>query len=399
MMGGKVVAAFVAGLLVCSSVEAMEKPACEILRQRVEALPSGPVMLPSFDDAPSGPLKGAAFLYDNAVAILALIGCGEIEKAGRIADSFVLAQNADRHWKDGRLRNAYRSAAGETTLPPGWWDAKENAWLEDKYQVGSDNGNMAWAVLALALLAEKQGMDAKSAYVQAAVRLGNWILTFADDRGPGGFSGGVFGHEPDPMRIMWKSTEHNVDLAAAFAALFRLTKDAKWEKARQRAEGFVLAMWDAENQRFMVGTAEDGITPNPFLALDAQIWPLMAIAASRQYSSVLMEKTLPKLAVEGGYRYANVDSGLWTEGTAQAALLMRLFNKKEMAQALLRTIEKQKAESGYYYASGPESIETGFKLDTDPTKPRLYFHLPHLGATGWASLAQTGFNPFTGKIE
>lgn len=398
-MGGKIVAAFIAGLLISSSAGAMEKPACEILAQRVEAAPPGPVMLPSFDGAPSGPLEGAAFLYDNAVALLALIGCGEIEKAERIADAFVLAQNADRHWKDGRLRNAYRSAAGEISLPPGWWDKKENAWLEDKYQVGSDNGNMAWAMLALTLLAEKQGAAANPAHVRAAVRLGNWILAFADDRGPGGFSGGVFGHEPDPVRIMWKSTEHNADLAAAFAALFRLTKDAKWEKASQRAENFVLAMWDDENRRFMVGTAEDGITPNPFLALDAQIWPLMAIAATGKYSSALMEKTLPKLEVEGGYRYADVDSGLWTEGTAQAALLMRLFGKKETVQELLRTIEKQKAQSGYYYASGPESIETGFKLDTDPTKPRLYFHLPHLGATAWASLAQTGFNPFTGRIE
>lgn len=396
-MGKKIVAAFIAGFLICSSAAAMEKPACGILKQRVENAPPGPVMLASFDGAPSGPLEGTAFLYDNAVALIALVGCGEIDKAERIADAFVLAQNADRHWKDGRLRNAYRSAAGETSLPPGWWDKGENAWLEDKYQVGSDNGNMAWAALALALLAEKQGVGPKPSYVQAAVRLGNWILTFADDRGLGGFSGGVFGHEPDPARIMWKSTEHNADLAAAFAALFRLTKDAKWEKASQRAEDFVLAMWDAENQRFMVGTTKDGITPNPFLALDAQIWPLMAIAATRKHASVLMEKTLPKLAVQGGYRYADVESGLWTEGTAQAALLMRLFGKKEIAQELLRTIEKQKAESGYYHASGPESIETGFKLDTDPTKPRLYFHLPHLGATAWVCLAQTGFNPFTGQ--
>ena len=35
----------------------------------------------------------------------------------------------------------------------GWWDDKQNRWVEDPYQVGSDTGNMAWAMLALLALA------------------------------------------------------------------------------------------------------------------------------------------------------------------------------------------------------------------------------------------------------
>jgi hypothetical protein len=35
-------------------------------------------------------------------------------------------------------------------------------------------------------------------------------------------------------------------------------------------------------------------------------------------------------------------------------------------------------------------------LATDPTKPRVYFHLEHLGASAWAALADQGYNPFTG---
>jgi hypothetical protein len=47
------------------------------------------------------------------------------------------------------------------------------------------------------------------------------------------------------------------------------------------------------------------------------------------------------------------------------------------------------------YATTARELPTGFVLDTDPTKPRLYFRLPHLGAASWAALAERGFNPFT----
>jgi hypothetical protein len=41
-------------------------------------------------------------------------------------------------------------------------------------------------------------------------------------------------------------------------------------------------------------------------------------------------------------------------------------------------------------------LPTGFMLATDPSKPRMYLHLEHLGASAWAALAEQGFNPFTG---
>jgi len=50
---------------------------------------------------------------------------------------------------------------------------------------------------------------------------------------------------------------------------------------------------------------------------------------------------------------------------------------------------------GGFYATSTRELPTGFMLDTDPTKPRLYFRLPHLGAASWAALAERGFNPFT----
>src|SRR6266436_2996103 len=61
---------------------------------------------------------------------------------------------------------------------------------------------MAWTGMALAQLAHRTGI---SAYLDGAVRLGNWIFNNAfDTRGPGGYN---FTLGPNQV----KSTEHNID--------------------------------------------------------------------------------------------------------------------------------------------------------------------------------------------
>jgi hypothetical protein len=74
---------------------------------------------------------------------------------------------------------------------------------------------------------------------------------------------------------------------------------------------------------------------------------------------------------------------------------MELLGQPDKAKPLVAAIEAQRSPDGGYYATGGGLVETGFALDTDPTKPRLYFHLSHLGAASWAALAERGFNPFT----
>ncbi|WP_291708829.1 hypothetical protein [Bradyrhizobium sp.] len=56
--------------------------ACGYLAGLIDkAPPSGPLFLTSYPTVESGPLHGAAYLYDNAVAAIALVGCGEQDKA------------------------------------------------------------------------------------------------------------------------------------------------------------------------------------------------------------------------------------------------------------------------------------------------------------------------------
>jgi hypothetical protein len=369
--------------------------ACQSLSKTMDARPAGPVFLPSYPTVKEGPLQGVAFLYDNAVATIALVACGDPQQAKRIGDAMLIALDHDRYWHDGRLRNGY--AAGPVPSGPvklaGWWDNKQNQWVEDRYQVGSDNGNMAWAILALLTL--DQAADDRR-YRDGAARIAAWVAQWRDKRGAGGFTGGTFAHEPAPQSLKWKSTEHNTDLAAAFSRLAQASHDKTWLKPARNAAKFVRAMWMPRCACFAVGTGEDGRTRNVLLALDAQIWPLLALPQASSRYSVAVKTVESRLGQDGGFAYSDAKQGLWTEGTAQAALLFALMGREAEANRLDKAVESMRVPDGGYYAANTQALPTGFMLDTDPSQPRVYFHIPHLAALAWAALAARRFNPFTG---
>jgi len=389
-----IVAALIGTCLGLWAVQARSaEPACASLSKSLDAQPAGPIFLPSYPGVASGPLQGAAFLYDNAVAAIALVACGEPKKAARIGDAILLALDHDRYWHDGRLRNGYLAGAvgPEPVKLAGWWDDKQNMWVEDRYQVGSDSGNMAWAILALLALDQASG---DHRYRIGAARIGGWVLGARSENTPGGFTGGTFSHEPVPVTEKWKSTEHNADLAAAFSGLARATGDKKWTSASHAAQKFVHAMWSAECSCFAVGTTDDGKTRNPYLALDAQIWPLLALPDAAKYGDALTTAQ-SKLRDGDGFAYSEAKEGLWTEGTAQVALYLILSGRKAEAESFMAAVDAMRAADGSYFAASTHELPTGFMLETDPTQPRQYFHIAHLAAVSWAAIADRHYNPFT----
>ena len=354
---------------------------------------SGPVFLASFPTVESGPVQNVAFLYDNAVAAIAFAACGRLDQAAQIGDAMLLALDHDRWWTDGRLRNGYVAGpVAHLPLPlPGWWEPSENKWVEDRYQVGSDTGNMAWAMLALLTVYEQTRTPQ---YLSGAERIAHDIETSWSAVRPHGFSGGSFGHEPEPVRNTWKSTEHNTDLAAAFGRLARDSGDAHWAMRARAAENFVAAMWSKKCRCFAVGTGEDGHTPNRLLALDAQLWPVLALATGERRFPGALATATARLATGGGFAYSEAAPGVWTEGTAQAGLLMAQEGRDVTSVAA--AIARSRDAKGWYYAAEAPSLPTGFMLQTDPSKPRVYDHVLHLGALAWVALFQQRFNPFTG---
>lgn len=385
-------------LLACSSPpDARPTDACATLSGLVDTQPAGPAFLPSYPTAQIAALKGTAFLYDNAVATIALVGCGQRERAARIGDAILIALSHDRYWHDGRLRNAYQAGPVETSAVklPGWWDAGRYKWMEDAYQTGSDSGNMAWAVLALLALDRPRG-DRR--YRDAAIQIGTWLTQWQSSHGAGGFTGGTFDEEPQANIQTWKSTEQNSDLAAAFKGLAEATGNKTWLRQAQVAQQFVRAMWDTACMCFDAGTVEDGITRNPFLALDAQIFPLLALSgAADRYAPAVMETADKRLRAGRGFAYGEARGGMWTEGTEQVALFMALSGQRNKALALTKEAQTMRTPAGGYFAVSTAQLPTGLRLDTNPAKSRLYFHLVHLAPLSWAALVERRYNPFARK--
>jgi hypothetical protein len=339
----------------------------------MDAMPPGPVLLNSYVvQAGAGDFDltqaNAAYVYDNAVAGLALLAAGHRAQAQRIGDALALAQAQDRFWHDGRLRNAYQ--AGPMTNPaklPGWWDAKAARWNEDPYQVGSQTGPVAWAMLLWAALGQ----------TASANRAAAWLNNFL--RAPTGYYGGFYGFEPNPLKLTWQSTEQNTDLFAAFSKLGR-ADDAG------HAANFVRNMFDVNFQRFDAGLSPTGAV-NHLTAADAGIWPYLAGLGS----AASAKTAIKELRRGAGIGFSDASESIWLEGTAFAALALALQNDSGAA-SFMATIEDNIAPGGYIYATVAPELSTG--LTIGPSAQAFdYFRRPSLSATAWTALAAAGAPP------
>ncbi|WP_234717011.1 hypothetical protein [Ensifer adhaerens] len=341
------------------------------------------------------PLTTAAFTYDNALAAMAFLACGRIAAARSIGDALLAASKTDRQFRDGRLRNAYRAGAiAEPAALPGWWDADGGHWAEDEYQVSTALGNVAWAALALLQLHTR---TQEPAYLKGAVDLGTWLKSgFREDSV--GLTGGYFGFDPVSKPIPWKSTEHNIDALAVARWLKSQTADPHWDPLARSTMLFLDSMFD-ETQGFLIGTDPSGEPVRTGITvLDAQIWPLMAVPADERPAewNGTTARIDSKLAVPGGYDFNDDRDGMWVEGTAQAALMFRLEGDDARAESLIASaLDNRDAASGWLLATREKDISTGLAIDAAGVGGEFrYYRRPHLGATAWAVLAATGFNPF-----
>jgi hypothetical protein len=370
--------------------------ACTTIKKRVNTVPgTAPVLLRSYDPAEGAAeidmpaLRTAAFTYDNALAVIALLGCGHRVEALRVGAA--LEQAA---LQDTRLRNTYRAGAVvDKVLPNGWWDAQQNRWAEDAYQLGTATGNVAWTSLALLALHEATG---EARWRDAAVKLAAWVVANTRDAGDkGGFSGGVDGFDAAPVKLGWKSSEHAIDLVAVFGWLADAKAAGDWREQAAHARRFLDSQWDAASGHFLIGTLPDGRTPNRVTsALDVQWWSQLLPGAPDDWRRA-MRYAERVHAVGAGFDFNDDRDGEWLEGTAQAALAYRVAGETEAAQRCLTEIATQFSAGGYVFATREAKITTGLAIGPASTSADAYYYRrPHLGATAWAALAAQTRNPF-----
>ncbi len=351
--------------------------------------------------------------YDNAVALLAFLADGSADsllRARLLGDAFVYASTHDRFYDDGRLRDSY--AAGDLVVAPGWTPNGRTGtvaipgYYEESqtvfHEIGQDGistGNNAWAMLALLGL---YGRTSDPRYLMTAERIGRFVLGFRNDQGLyQGFQGGLDDPEATmPARRPWASTEHNLDLYAAFDRLARLDPAGGWADARDHSRQFVDAMWEDGRGCNLTGTI-DPQTRNAApgeLPEDVQAWAVLALPdALTVHPGLLACAERNHLATDAGFRgfdFNDDRDGVWFEGTAHMATAYRRAGRPADADVFAATLARAQGTPPFgdgqgLAAASRDGLTTGFDF--------LYFLRLHVGATAWNVLAQLAWNPFTAR--
>ena len=338
------------------------------------------VPTPTLDDGDT------SYTYDDAVLIVALLKRGsrdDKDRAKVLGDSLVYAQQHDEA-QDGRVRDAYHA---DPFLND---DGTPNVSARSSY-----TGNIAWTGMALLHLYRATHDDT---YLNAAIAFANFILANAyDTRGKGGYTGGL---KADGERLLWKSTEHNIDTYAFFTMLRQATGDTSWKANAAHALRFVKSMWNRKKGNFFIGTFDDGKSVNRSdpTPEDVQTWSYLATGLSAYQGSI--DWALAHLsATSGDFQGLSFEvkdrSGVWFEGTAHAAAALEARGQGDditQAEILLGDIETGQASApnadGYGIdAASKDGLQTGDSGDD-------YYAALHTGATGWFCIAMQAGNPF-----
>lgn len=363
-------------------------------------------------------MRNVAFTYDNAMALLAYIAADDRERAEVLAEAFIRAQERDRYFSDGRIRNAYQG--GDLLCPPGWRpNGRESTtripghysangeWYEDYMQVGAYVGNMAWAMIALVSYHDKylKHNSGNSKYLEAAKKMGEWIYRNCyDAEGLGGYTGGYngWGVGDNQYKVKWKSMEHNLDLYAIFLRLHKATGEEKWKDRAEHARRFVEAAWSEEEGRFYTGS-DDGVTLNEeYRALDVNTWALLVLGVTERTKKAIewVEKNC-KVTRDGceGFDFNDDRDAVWWEGTAQMVVVYKMLGEKSKALNYLDEMRRAQfflGNSRGIPAASHDNLTTGLitKGLGDEEYQWLYYKRLHIAATAWFVFAELGRNPY-----
>jgi hypothetical protein len=321
--------------------------------------------------------------YDDALIIEALVADrtpASLARARIVGNALLFVQQHDPKG-DGRIRVAY---APNPLTSPGAIVITDRT---------SDVGNMAWVAMALARLAS---ITHHADYLNGARRIARWIArNCRDHRGAGGFTGG---QAASGRKILWKSTEHNIDLYALYRMLAKQTGDRRWATDASWARHLVEAMWQPTVHNFAVGTGNNGRTLNrDEQPEDVNSWSYLAFRDSTYERS--LDWDVRHLSV-GGSGFAGVSfcagdrTGAWYEGTANLAAALDLRGEPgDRARAARYLADIRDAQHHGPNADG-QGIIAASKNRLSDCDGDYYFSSLHTGATAWYILAARAVNPF-----
>jgi hypothetical protein len=324
---------------------------------------------------PVGVFEGQAYLYDNALAIIAFLERGnpdDLIRAKILANSFINLQEAN-----GRLRDFYDAKVIPIALT-----AKASA--------DSRSGDMAWEILAL-LQYYKTSNDTDQAFLatvlDAAKKLANFTVSNLRDNASAGFFHGLL-QKPNGT----KSVEQNIDLYVAFMRLYEITKDANWKAQADWALQYVRSTFKVDH--YPAGTGNELVMDTNPLATLGMVDGLN----TAKYTSMLnWSKAFTETLADGfiGFDFDTNKDGIWFEGTSQMVLAYKTLTNIPQANLYL---------NGNLSSKGLRNVQAVYNSSGIPaashhyvTTPWYYlFKNPHIAATCWYIFAERSYNPLWG---
>ena len=329
-----------------------------------------------------------AWVYDAAVVVTAgFMARGTVDDLNRakvLCDAFIYAQDHDVYFTDNRIRTGYYAKD--------WIDPTNGK----TWYCGPDShvGPTAWVILALMHYYQAEG---DTTYLGAAKRFAHWIVDNTyDTRGAGGYTGGWQGWEPNQTKIMWKSTEMNLDVYVAFMLLYESTGDTYWLDKSLWARGFLETMWDPTQKYFYCGTGDDGVTPNTVKAIDNQTWPILIFGDINGYGDVMTcVETDFKTTSDGftGVDFNTDKDGVFFAGTAHSALAYQVLGETAKSDAFVSEVARAQTEG--LRNNGKGIINASHDWVTTLWDGHIHALL-HIEDTAWYIAALRKFNPFWG---
>lgn len=322
----------------------------------------------------------AAWVYDNALAIIALLARHnpeDITRARILCDALIYCQDNDPS-RDGRLRNSYYADA----IP-----SAKNSY--------SYCGNMAWAIIGL-MQYYRFSEDTDTAFLNrvlsASDKLGRFIVTaYSDPNNPGYCL---------KEGVTYKSTENNISAYVAFKHLYDVTNDTYWKEKANSARVFVTTYMD-DSTKFCVGSTDNGISVNDYYleqTEDVNAWGVLAFGYKYKYALTFVENNCwTQKSSFTGFDFNTDKDGVWFEGVAHMACAYEYIGDADKTALFLTNLERAQTDAQNNNDKGitatPDNqVSTGFG--------EYYYPSLHLGATSWFLLAETNYNAFWGtKLE
>ncbi len=322
----------------------------------------------------------SAFTYDQALAAMAYTYHKDTDLAKKVLDVYKNKFQSGNFtgFNDDYHVDTLASRDGDRTAGPNAWILL--AMMHYKNVTGSQDYNDTMAGIAA------------------------WLKTLQ------AADGGIrYGLTVDPNLVNVKSTEHNLDVYAAFSQYSKLIpNDTVYGPAARQISTWLRGptAWNSAEQRFNVGSRGNGTTPNTDKALDVYSWPILVFSsfagvvdqAETEFGTT-KTSNLTGLPVKGfDFSGPNISpdveeavdkDAVWLEGTAQMVLAYLAAGNPTKATEYLEQLRHAIFNvspnlQGITYATN-DGTAYGFTMTSN---------FAAISSDAWYIFAERQFNPF-----